>query len=39
VLATLPIDEVFAHLNHQMLLGKMLVLGSRLALEQGCGEG
>ena len=25
--------------GHQMLLGKMLTLGSRLALEQGCGDG
>ena len=25
--------------GHQMLLGKMLALGSRLALEQGCGDG
>jgi len=26
-------------LGHQMLLGKLLALGSRLALEQGCGDG
>lgn len=26
-------------LGHQMLLGKLLVLGSKLALEQGCGDG
>ena len=25
--------------GHQMLLGKMLALGSRLALEQGCSDG
>ena len=25
--------------GHQMLLGKMLVLSSRLAIEQGCGDG
>jgi histidine triad (HIT) family protein len=25
--------------SHQMLLGKMLALGSKLALEQGCGDG
>ncbi len=25
--------------SHQLLLGKMLALGSRLALEQGCGDG
>ena len=26
-------------LSHQMLLGKMLALGTKLALEQGCGDG
>ena len=26
-------------LSHQMLLGKMLALGSKLAVEQGCGDG
>jgi len=26
-------------LSHRMLLGKMLAQGSRLALEQGCGDG
>ena len=26
-------------LGHQMLLGKLLALGSKLAIEQGCGEG
>ena len=26
-------------LSHQMLLGKMLALGSRLAIGQGCGDG
>ena len=26
-------------LSHQMLLGKMLALGSKLALEQGCRDG
>ena len=26
-------------LGHQMLLGKMLVLASKLAIEQGCGDG
>ncbi len=26
-------------LGHQMLLGKLLALGSKLALEQGCGDG
>jgi histidine triad (HIT) family protein len=25
--------------GHQMLLGKMLVLASKLAIEQGCGDG
>ena len=25
--------------SHRMLLGKMLALGSKLALEQGCGDG
>jgi len=30
---------VQVNLGHQMLLGKLLALGSKLALEQGCGDG
>ena len=40
VIPKLHIDSlVQVDLGHQQLLGKMLALGSRLALEQGCGDG
>ena len=40
VIPKLHIDSL-AHvdLTHQMLLGKMLALGSKLAVEQGCSDG
>ena len=40
VIPKLHIDSL-AHVapGHQMLLGKMLALGSKLAVEQGCGDG
>ena len=40
VIPKLHIDSLAqVDMGHQMLLGKMLALGSRLALEQGCGDG
>ena len=40
VIPKLHIDSLAqVDLSHQMLLGKMLALGTKLALEQGCGDG